>query len=239
MATFVHNEPTSLAIIQEAGVPEAFYKAIEMGLEPAIEVSHADLSTQKSALFPIQIVQAIPNAIGALCLNEVGQAQLSRRPSIIPAIFSIFTSDRHLKVLLDKENAVLIGTAIDELIRHHPSLKTPVFEALKSTLSKIEDLGNAFQVPESIKRWYQLVPVPPKASPGDGDIPMEDVETTGTAVTSDQVTEQSEDNTADADNSYDEDPATKAHDNNVVSFIDIMGRVSRPCALSADTVSDI
>jgi len=38
MATFIHNEPTSLAIIQEAALPEVFYKAIESGLEPAIEV---------------------------------------------------------------------------------------------------------------------------------------------------------------------------------------------------------
>jgi E3 ubiquitin-protein ligase HUWE1 len=38
MSTFVHNEPTSLAIIQEAGLPEVFYKAIEYGIEPAIEV---------------------------------------------------------------------------------------------------------------------------------------------------------------------------------------------------------
>lgn len=40
MATFVHNEPSSLAIIQEAGLPEAFYKSIEIGLEPAIEVRY-------------------------------------------------------------------------------------------------------------------------------------------------------------------------------------------------------
>lgn len=38
MATFVHNEPTSLVIIQEAGLPEAFFNSIEMGLEPSIEV---------------------------------------------------------------------------------------------------------------------------------------------------------------------------------------------------------
>ena len=38
MATFIHNEPTSLAIIQEAGLPDVFYRAIEIGLEPAIEV---------------------------------------------------------------------------------------------------------------------------------------------------------------------------------------------------------
>jgi hypothetical protein len=39
MATFVHNEPTSLGIIQEAGLPEAFYNAIEAGVEPSIEVT--------------------------------------------------------------------------------------------------------------------------------------------------------------------------------------------------------
>ena len=38
MSTFVHNEPTSVGIIQEAGLPELFYKAIEIGIEPAIEV---------------------------------------------------------------------------------------------------------------------------------------------------------------------------------------------------------
>lgn len=38
MATFVHNEPSSLTVIQEAGLPETFYKSIELGLEPAIEV---------------------------------------------------------------------------------------------------------------------------------------------------------------------------------------------------------
>jgi E3 ubiquitin-protein ligase HUWE1 len=38
LATFVHNEPTSLTVIQEAGVPESFYRAVEAGLEPVIEV---------------------------------------------------------------------------------------------------------------------------------------------------------------------------------------------------------
>ena len=39
MSTFVHNEPTSLAIIQEAGLPTMFYQALENGIEPAIEVN--------------------------------------------------------------------------------------------------------------------------------------------------------------------------------------------------------
>ena len=38
VATFVHNEPTSLGTIQEAKVPETIYNALEAGLEPSIEV---------------------------------------------------------------------------------------------------------------------------------------------------------------------------------------------------------
>jgi len=202
MSTFVHNEPTSLAIIQESGLPEIFYKAIEVGIEPAIEV-----------------IQAIPNAIGALCLNEVGEAQLSNRPSIIPAIFAIFTSERHLKVLIDKENAVIIGTAVDELIRHHPSLKNPVFEALKSTLSHIENLGVGYVSPADIKQWYQLVPVSADQS-SDGDVTMEDAvvaadETADIVETAGEAVEEDQD---------DDEPHEKNHDNIVVSFIDILGR---------------
>jgi len=40
MSSFVHNEPTSLGIIQESGLPLMFYQAIEIGIEPAIEVCH-------------------------------------------------------------------------------------------------------------------------------------------------------------------------------------------------------
>lgn len=145
-------------------------------------------------------------------MNEVGQAQLTARPSIIPSIFSIFTSDRHLKVLLEKENAVLMGTTIDELIRHHPQLKAAVFESIRVTLSKIEDLGNAFEAPEDIKQWYKLVPTPTP----EEDITMEDMQATGEAPQS---------RSADAATSS-EEPATKAHDNHIVSFIDVLGRVS-------------
>ncbi|EIW82911.1 hypothetical protein CONPUDRAFT_151972 [Coniophora puteana RWD-64-598 SS2] len=196
MATFVHNEPTCLPTIQEAGLPLVFYKAIEDGIEPVIEV-----------------VQSIPNAIGALCLNQAGQDQLAARPSIIPGILSIYTSERHLKMLKDKENAAMVGTAIDELIRHHPSLKTAVFESIKATMTKIETLGEAYEVPENMKEWYGLCHTEKAA-------PMEDVVTTGDVgiapatggpTTGDEV-------------SAEESAPSKDHDNIIISFFDVFCR---------------
>ncbi|KAG6336038.1 hypothetical protein ID866_3054 [Astraeus odoratus] len=198
MATFVHNEPTCLPTIQEAGLPQVFYQAIESGLEPVIEV-----------------IQAIPNAIGALCLNQAGQDQLAARPSIIPGIFSIFTSERHLKILRDKENAVLIGTSIDELIRHHPSLKAPVFDAVKSTLCKIEDMGNAFVVPEGKREWYELLLM--QASTENLEGVMEGVESESAEFVPLPPSPFQEDVLR-------EDSTQRDHDNNVVMFIDLICR---------------
>jgi E3 ubiquitin-protein ligase HUWE1 len=177
----------------------------------------AGLPAKLNYLRRLQVIQAIPNAIGALCLNEVGQAQLAARPSIIPALFTIFTSERHLKVLLDKENAVLMGTGIDELIRHHPSLKTPVFDAILACLSKIEDLGNAYEPPAHARQWYQLLPVP---STSGGDVTMKDA--------NDEPVERGAEAQAEPPilSSSIEDTSLKRHDNHLVNFIDVLGRVS-------------
>lgn len=177
----------------------------------------------------IQVIQAIPNAIGALCLNEVGQAQLTARPSIIPSVFSIFTSDRHLKVLLEKENAVLIGTAIDELVRHHPILKGPVFDSLRATLSKIEDLGNAFEPPEEARQWYKLLALSTVTPSPDDDVTMEDVQTAGQAPTPAPRTSEDKKHSSSG-----EEGAQKAHDNHIVSFIDVLGRVSYLLQITAE-----
>jgi E3 ubiquitin-protein ligase HUWE1 len=177
--------------------------------------------------FP-QVIQAIPNAIGALCLNEAGQAQLSKRPSIIPAILAIFTSERHLKVLIDKENAVIIGTAVDELIRHHPSLKSSVFDAIRSTLSNIEDLGMSFVCPTDVKQFYQLMPITGSAGDLllDDDITMQDDVRETIEAPEENVQENAQEPLLEADEDTDEDDiAAKNHDNTVVSFIDILGRV--------------
>lgn len=107
---------------------------------------------------------------------------------------------------------MLIGTAVDELIRHHPTLKTPVFEAVKSALSKIEDFGNAFVIPEDKKEWYGLMLASSTTDKND--------------VTPMDVVESEVSTSDDAQEDTPEDDSPRSHDNNVVLFIDIICRVS-------------
>jgi E3 ubiquitin-protein ligase HUWE1 len=119
MAMFIHNEPTSLAMVQEASLPQVFYKLIEAGLEPVIELSTISPHQLTSSFSSSKLL----NAIGGLCLDY---DLLTSHPSITPGIILIFTSESHIKVLHEKGNAVVMGPAIDKLIHHHPTLKTTI-----------------------------------------------------------------------------------------------------------------
>ena len=175
------------------------------------------------------MIQAIPNAIGALCLNQAGQDQLAARPTIIPCLFSIFTSERHQRVLQDKENAVLIGSAVDELIRHHPSLKSAVFEAIKSTLSKIEDLGSTFTPPDGTESWYGLAQTSASATihtPADDDILMRSSDTVPVDEAASEPTGRHELLTISlTDDILDENATGRSHENIIVSYLDVICRV--------------
>ncbi len=106
------------------------------------------------------MITTVPGAIGALCLNQAGLDGLASRPNIIPQVFSILTSERHIRTLQEKDNATYIGAGFDELVRHHPSLKKPVFDAVIATFDKIEDIGRSYTIPSSDVASYGLVPEP-------------------------------------------------------------------------------
>lgn len=121
--------------------------------------------------------------------------------------------------MADKENAVLIGTAIDELIRHHPLLKVAIFDALKSTLIAIEEIGMSFTIPQPIQHWYRLMPA--ETLQVSSDIAMGELDIKVPSLSERQMNVDGE-NDANVD---DDEVSSKAHDNNVVSFIDVLGRV--------------
>ena len=130
-------------------------------------------------------------------------------------------------MLIDKENAVIIGTAVDELVRHHPSLKHAVFEAIKSTLTQLENIGMTYTPPADIKQWYQLVPLSTE-HPLAEDVTMQDVMPALTEVEEVAATTGLEDAAGSQSGSDQDEHEGKGHDNIIVSYIDVLGRVSIP-----------
>ncbi|KAK4052443.1 E3 ubiquitin-protein ligase tom1 [Microbotryomycetes sp. JL201] len=188
-ATFVHNEPTSLTQVQEADVPETLYAAIEEFIPASIDV-----------------LQAIPNAIGALCLNAAGLEQFNNRP-IIAKYFSVFLSEPHVKVLAERDNGNIIGGAIDELVRHHPTLKQRVLDAVMSALRLLRDRGSSY-VPETKKDFALQLP-----SLTEGSKAAEDSSATVADV-----------EMPDATDSTDQTKSEEIKENQYMTTVDVLGR---------------
>ena len=126
MATFIHNEPTSLNILQEAKLPQAFLKSITSSMPVSAEV-----------------ISAIPNAFGAICLNSAG-LEAFNESNPIHTYLQVFTDKENLRTVQDNDVPHLVGNSMDELIRHQPSLKESIISALVSMLSKVVELGDFY-----------------------------------------------------------------------------------------------
>ena len=196
-ATFVHNEQTSLTTLQEAKVPDALYDS----LERAIPASN-------------DVLRAVANAIGAFCLNQAGLDHFLTR-DLIAKYFAVFTSPAHYVLLRDRDSAVNLGSAIDELVRHHPTLKAKMLDTIFSIFVEFKRMGSDY-VPAASESGYNLQPTASAT-------------TTTTAATSEDVAMQeaaaqgTEEEQATKDKKKADEEKTK--DNEVTNAIDVFGRV--------------
>ncbi|KAI8081696.1 uncharacterized protein BX664DRAFT_376387, partial [Halteromyces radiatus] len=122
-STFIHNEPTSLAILQEQKLPQCFLQTISRYENPNGEV----------------LVAAV-HAFGALCLNGPG-LEMFNDIKPLPHFFDLMTSHDILRNPAELEGATVLGNTMDELIRHHPSLRQDVFQCVTQMIKKVLDMG--------------------------------------------------------------------------------------------------
>ncbi|KOS13421.1 e3 ubiquitin-protein ligase huwe1 [Malassezia pachydermatis] len=144
MATLVHNEPTQLTTVQEQGLPEAFLSALEADMEPNVE-----------------LLTAITTALGALCLNETGLRLVQAKP-IVPSLLRVLDDARFHRILLDRDNANVLGASMDELLRHHPTFQDSVLDALVRVVDRIVEAGRTFQPPAEPADARSLYVLPPR-----------------------------------------------------------------------------
>lgn len=148
MSTIVHNEPTSLQILQEAQLPQTLYQEFERHMPENFE-----------------LVYALPNAIGAICLNQPGLDDTLAHFGVVVNIFKAATSWKY-DVSADRDHVQVIGTSLDELVRHHPALRAKVREAVMQLLKEAIAEGKEYRPPADVAYQYAVEPttVDPSAS---------------------------------------------------------------------------
>ncbi|KAF2639170.1 hypothetical protein P280DRAFT_55468 [Massarina eburnea CBS 473.64] len=148
LTTFIHNEPTSYSVINDAGLSTALLETVagekisenptDQGSstpQPQPRTSNVPLS---SGILPVaEAISTIPPAFGAICLAEAGM-KLFQSSSALKRFFEIFESPAHVKALdQDPEIATMIGNSFDELVRHHPPLKGIVISSLSAMVERV------------------------------------------------------------------------------------------------------
>ncbi|KAL2835186.1 hypothetical protein BDW59DRAFT_4863 [Aspergillus cavernicola] len=181
LSSFIHNEPTSYAVIAEAGLSKSFLEAITLSKVKAPETSpveggraappvaetegeparpsstapspsdgngqsHRDytIARPKDARLAPGIMSAtealscVPSAFGAICLNGSG-LDLFQSSHALESFFEIFENPAHVKCLIkDDTNLVRsLGSTFDELVRHHPALKSSIMTAVMVMVARV------------------------------------------------------------------------------------------------------
>lgn len=63
------------------------------------------------------------------------------RPELIRLLINSPRNPAYRDVLKERDNAAYLGSSLDELVRHHPALKTVLHEAIFSMLRDLASMG--------------------------------------------------------------------------------------------------
>jgi E3 ubiquitin-protein ligase HUWE1 len=132
LSNFIHNEPTSFAVVAEARLNDTFLEAVS-GTSPS---KSGESIAVPSILPSSEAITSIPTAFGAICLNENG-LKLFKESSALEAFFKIFESPDHLKALDGETEPAMLGSAFDELVRHHPPLKAQILTNVRNMVATV------------------------------------------------------------------------------------------------------
>ncbi|KAG0269162.1 hypothetical protein DFQ27_004558 [Actinomortierella ambigua] len=154
MTSFIHNEPTSLAIMQEAKIPQTFLASLTNEIPAS-----ADVAT------------CIPGAFGALCLNSTG-LEMFKKEFHLRKFFDVFTSVPHARAFQDNDSVTNMGLAVDELVRHQPTLKPAVNKEIMGMMKRVLTMLEGFKDNEEEMSFCSLrksraTTAPPLGMPED------------------------------------------------------------------------
>ena len=104
-----------------------------------------------------EAITTVPNAFEAICLNENGQ-KLFQNSNALDTFFEIFESPEHVKVMsVDGSTPNQLGGQFDEMVRHHPHLKSKIMNAVRDMIIHVSLLIFLKAKDDGVgaKLWYE------------------------------------------------------------------------------------
>jgi E3 ubiquitin-protein ligase HUWE1 len=89
-------------------------------------------------------MSSVVNVVGAICLNQVGLAFTLAHPTVLVNLVRCTISESHEDAISERDNALLIGAGIDELSRHHPTLRPIILQGVLDMLRQTCKEGETF-----------------------------------------------------------------------------------------------
>lgn len=129
MAEHIHNDPRGFSTLEKVGLPTSFLQAIESGIPLTSDA-----------------ICAVPGAAAALCLNERGKEAVCRSSAarfIVPVIESVVLGDLEALHAFHGQTASILGTSLDELMRHVPAICGDVVAGLVECLEIVAQRAGA------------------------------------------------------------------------------------------------
>jgi hypothetical protein len=158
MSDVMNSDPHVVRHVHESGLAKSFLTMLlgTPGEEPVLP--------------PVpELIMAVPNVLSALALTEDG-ANAVREANPFPALLRLFYHPKYAmprsRCLLNEMTAI-VGTGLDEIMRHVNSLRPLICEAIANAMNKVAALGEELAFKES-----QL-----DISPPETDRPATELET--------------------------------------------------------------
>mmetsp|Transcript_22179 Transcript_22179/g.25505 ORF Transcript_22179/g.25505 Transcript_22179/m.25505 type:complete len:1567 (+) Transcript_22179:308-5008(+) len=147
LSDVMNSDPLLVHHVHSSGIATSFLNM--MSAEKKVDDNGLEYLVQ--SLPPIsELLMALPNVLSALALTEEGAAVV-RKKNPFPSLFALFMSPKYTmprsRCLLNEMTAI-VGTGIDELMRHVPVVKNLGIKSLVDALKRLVVIGQILVVKE-------------------------------------------------------------------------------------------
>ncbi|RMZ82489.1 hypothetical protein DV737_g2008, partial [Chaetothyriales sp. CBS 132003] len=182
ICAFLNNDPPSYNVFAEAAIIDSFLATITNSQHASISNSQhlspaaapasiadsqhlstaaaqrhiSSVSRQQGPGIPASIdaILNVAAAFEAICLTTPG-FEAFKASGALEKFFQIFESAAHVKAMSETKSLRELGQTFDELVRHHPNLRSAVTSAIIVMLARVRHIGRAmaFDLGAGPKLW--------------------------------------------------------------------------------------